>query len=140
MLIHHFLKHAVFNSEKEHKGILTGEIILMDTVFVDEADIALMKYDILSGNILPEVTFYNISKLNIVMGMALCFSSAFEGKAAAEAVRRRIHGSAKLISAAEIPAQKEDPLGRKQGICLDFLCRFGIFDRKQSGSQRMTGL
>ena len=46
----------------------------MDTVFVDEADIALMKYDILSGNILPEVTFYNISKLNIVMGMALCLS------------------------------------------------------------------
>ena len=45
----------------------------MDTVFVDEADIALMKYDILSGNILPEVTFYNISKLNIVMGMALWF-------------------------------------------------------------------
>lgn len=48
MLIHHFLKHTVFNSEKEHKGILAGEIILMDTVFVNKADIALMKYDLLS--------------------------------------------------------------------------------------------
>ena len=108
----------IFNSEKEHKGILTGEIILMDTVFVDEADIALMKYDILSGNILPEVTFYNISKLNIVMGMALCFSSAFEGKAAAEAVRRRIHGSAKLILPQKSQHRKKDPLGRKQGYVL----------------------
>lgn len=80
MLIYYFLKHVVFNSEKEHKGILTGEIILMDTVFVDEADIALMKYDILSGNILPEVTFYNISKLNIVMGMALCLAPLSKAK------------------------------------------------------------
>lgn len=128
MFIHYLFKYAVFNSEKQYNGILAGQIILMDTVFVNQADVTFLKYNIFPGNFLFEVTFYNVSQFNVVMGVELRFYSVFKCKAEAEPIRCGIHGGTKLISSAEIPAQEENPLGRKQGICFDFFCGFGIFD------------
>ena len=46
----------------------------MDTVFVNQADVTFLKYNIFPGNFLFEVTFYNVSQFNVVMGVELRFT------------------------------------------------------------------
>ena len=75
IFIHHFCKHIVGDSEKQNNCRLIQQIILMETVLVDQAELSLGKYNIFPQNSLAEFSFYDISKFNIVMRVKLCFFS-----------------------------------------------------------------
>lgn len=104
IFVHDLFKHPVFNTEKDNSRILTDQIILMDTVLVQQTEIPFLKNDIFVGNSLPKVSFYDIPQFNVIVRMELSFCAVFKRKAAAEFDRRRVHGGMKLRVFGKIPA------------------------------------
>lgn len=52
---------------------MSGQIILMKAVFIDQAQIAFGKGDVFTKNPLSEFSVRDICKLNIIMGVQLGF-------------------------------------------------------------------
>lgn len=87
IFIYDFLKHLVIDSEKNYDGGLVHEIVLMDTVFVNQVKVSLLKGDVSVTDALSERSLYNISQLNIIVGMPLSFIAVFKSIMIAELLR-----------------------------------------------------
>lgn len=136
--MNYFVEHVVCNTEKQNDSIFGNKIILMQAVFINQAQFTGVKADSFAQDILIEITLYHIGQLQIVMGMELGGASRLVGKRVMEGLRRREHGCAKPVSRGEVPAQRKEPTFAKQRVGLYFLCGFGIFHADQTAAERVV--
>lgn len=107
----------------------------MDAVFVDQAQVAFGKGDVLPQDPLAELSLHDVGQLDIVMGVELRPLSLRKMMTAAERLRRRAHGSIDLPGAADVPAQRKDPLLLQKRVGLYLLGGFGILRADKPGVQ-----
>ena len=104
VLIHHLRKHIVGNSDKKYDPRLVCQAVLVQTVFVDQAEITFLKDYIFIQYPLVKFSFHNIGKFQIIMRVKLRIFPFRIGIMIAEILRRRHHRCIQVTGRIEVPA------------------------------------
>ena len=104
VLIHDLRKHIVGNSDKKYDPRLVCQAVLVQTVFVDQAEITFLKDYIFIQYPLVKFSFHNIGKFQIIMRVKLRIFPFRIGIMIAEILRRRHHRCIQVTGRIEVPA------------------------------------
>ena len=94
IFIHDLREHIVGDAEEQDDGGLIEKVVLMEAVLVDQAQVAFGKCDIPPQDPLAEFPFDDIGKLDVIMGVELCFLTGWKRQQVTEGFRRRGESSA----------------------------------------------